>query len=104
MTVINSRTKEKIKIKRILRLYAKNIEPVSEVGPGDIVGIVGVKNTTTGDTLCSIGKPILLEGVTFPEPVISIAVEPKSSKDKDKLFSALNLLKRGRPDSDSGKT
>ena len=97
MTVINTRTKEKIKIKRILRLYAKNIEPIDEVWPGDIVGIVGVKNTTTGDTLCSVAKPILLEGVNFPEPVISMAVEPKSSKDKDRLFSALNLLKREDP-------
>ena len=97
MTVINSRTKEKIKIKRILRLYAKNVEPVNEVGPGDIVGIVGVKNTTTGDTLCSIAKPLFLEGVNFPEPVISMAIEPKSSKGKDKLFSALSLLKREDP-------
>ncbi len=97
MTVINTRTKEKIKIRRILRLYAKNIEAVKEVGPGDIVGIVGVKNTTTGDTLCSVGKPVLLEGVHFPEPVISIAIEPKSSKDKDKLFTVLNLLKREDP-------
>ncbi len=97
MTVINTRTKEKLKIKRILRLYAKNIEAVDEVGPGDIVGIVGVKNTTTGDTLCSVGKPVLLAGVNFPEPVISIAIEPKSSKDKDKLFSALSLLKREDP-------
>ena len=97
MTVINTRTKEKLKIKRILRLYAKNIEPVDEVGPGDIVGLVGVKNTTTGDTLCSIGKPILFEGVDFPEPVMSIAIEPKSTKDKDKLLSALNLLCREDP-------
>ena len=97
MTVINTRTKEKLKIKRILRLYAKNVEAVNEVGPGDIVGIVGIKNTTTGDTLCSVGKPVLLEGVSFPEPVISMAIEPKFSKEKDKLFSALNLLKREDP-------
>jgi elongation factor G len=97
MTVMNTRTKEKLKIKRILRLHAKSVEAVDEVGPGDIVGILGVKNTTTGDTLCSVGKPILLEGVNFPEPVISIAVEPKTAKDKDKLFSALNLLKREDP-------
>jgi elongation factor G len=95
--VFNPRTKEKIKIKRILRLYSKKVEPVDEVGPGDIVGLVGVKNTTTGDTLCSVGNPIALEGVTFPEPVISMAVEPKSSKDKDKLASSLGLLCREDP-------
>ena len=97
MTILNARTKEKLKIKRILRLYAKNIEAVNEVGPGDIVGLVGVKNTTTGDTLCSVGHPVLLEGLTFPEPVISLAVEPRFSNDKDKLFSALNLLQREDP-------
>ena len=97
MTVLNSRTKEKLKIKRILRLYAKNVEAVNEVGPGDIVGIVGIKNTTTGDTLCSVGHPVLLEGVSFPEPVISLAIEPRSSKDKEKLFSALSLLQREDP-------
>ena len=97
MTILNTRTREKLRIKRILRLYAKSVEAVNEVGPGDIVGIVGVKNTTTGDTLCSVGRPVLLEGLTFPEPVISLAIEPKSSKDKDKLFSALNLLQREDP-------
>jgi elongation factor G len=95
--VFNPRTNEKIKIKRILRLYSKKVEPIDEVGPGDIVGLVGVKNTTTGDTLCSIGNPIALEGVNFPEPVISMAIEPKSSKDKDKLASSLNLLCREDP-------
>ena len=97
MTVMNTRTKEKLRIKRILRLYAKTVEAVNEVGPGDIVGIVGIKNTTTGDTLCSVRRPVLLEGLTFPEPVISLAIEPKSSKDKDKLCSALNMLKREDP-------
>jgi elongation factor G len=96
-TVFNPRTKEKIKIKRILRLYSKKVEPIDEVGPGDIVGLVGVKNTTTGDTLCSVGNPVTLEGVTFPEPVISMAIEPKSSKDKGKLASSLGLLCREDP-------
>ena len=95
--VYNPRTKEKIKIKRILRLYSKKVEPVDEVGPGDIVALVGIKNITTGDTLCSVGNPVVLEGVTFPEPVISMAVEPKSSKDKDKLASVLGLLCREDP-------
>lgn len=97
MTVCNPRTKEKFKIKRILRLYSKNVEPVNNVGAGDIVGLIGLKDTTTGDTLCSVEKPLLFEGVTFPEPVISIAVEPKSSKDKDKLNYALEMLCREDP-------
>ncbi|MCP4178262.1 MAG: elongation factor G [bacterium] len=97
MTVMNSRTKEKLKIKRILRLYAKNIEAIEEVGPGDIVGIVGLKDVTTGDTLCSVGKPVLFEGVNFPEPVISLAIEPKFSKEKEKLQSALELICREDP-------
>ncbi len=96
-TVYNPRTKEKIKIRRILRLYSKKVEPVDEVGPGDIVALVGVKNITTGDTLCSVANPVILEGVSFPEPVISMAIEPKSSKDKDKLASSLGLLCREDP-------
>jgi elongation factor G len=97
VSVCNPRTKEKFKIKRILRLYSKNIEPTDNVGPGDIVGLVGLKDTTTGDTLCSIEKPLRFEGVTFPDPVISIAVEPKSLKDKDKLNYALGMLCREDP-------
>lgn len=97
MSVCNPRTKEKFKIKRILRLYSKNVEPTDSVGPGDIVGLVGLKDTTTGDTLCSIEKPLRFEGVTFPDPVISIAVEPKSLKDKDKLDYALAMLCREDP-------
>lgn len=95
--VYNPRTGEKQKMKRLLRLYSKNVEPVDHVGPGDIVGVVGLKNTTTGDTLCAVNAPVALRGVTFPEAVISVAVEPKSSKDKDKLANALELLCREDP-------
>ena len=97
MSVCNPRTKEKFKIKRILRLYSKNVEATDNVGPGDIVGLVGLKDTTTGDTLCSIEKPLRFEGVTFPDPVISLAVEPKSSKDKNRLHYALEMLCREDP-------
>lgn len=97
MTVYNPRTREKFKIKRILRLYSKNVEPTNNVGPGDIVGLVGLKDTTTGDTLCSVEKPLRFEGVTFPDPVISIAIEPKSLKDKEKLDYALSMLCREDP-------
>ncbi|HBM16592.1 MAG TPA: elongation factor G [Lentisphaeria bacterium] len=95
--ILNPRTMEKLKVKRILRLYAKNIEPVDNVGPGDIVGLVGLKDTTTGDTLCAINKAVSLERVVFPEPVISMAIEPRSLKDKDKLSYSLEMLCREDP-------
>jgi elongation factor G len=97
MTVLNARTNEKLKIRRILRLYAKNVEAIDEVGAGDIVGIVGLKDVVTGDTLCSVGKPIMFEGVNFPEPVISLAIEPKFTKEKDKLKAALDMICREDP-------
>lgn len=96
-TVLNSRTGNKVRVKRILRLYSKNIESMEEVGPGDIVGIIGPTETFTGDTLCAPQRQIALESIDFPEPVISIAVEPKSSKDRDKLESTLQLLCREDP-------
>jgi elongation factor G len=96
-TVTNPRTNEKIRIKRMLRLYSKNVEPIEHVGPGDIVGLIGPQNVRSGDTLCAINRPVLLEKIAFPEPVISIAVEPKSTKDKDRLASCLELLCREDP-------
>jgi elongation factor G len=96
-TLINSRTGEKVRVKRILRLFSKNIEAIEEVGPGDIVGIIGPHETFTGDTLCSPQRQVLLEKIDFPDPVISIAIEPKSSKDKDRLNSSLELLCREDP-------
>ncbi|MFZ2655749.1 MAG: elongation factor G [Victivallales bacterium] len=96
-TLLNTRTNEKVRIKRILRLYAKNVESVEEVGPGDIIGIIGPSNTFTGDTLCAVNRPVLLEKIVFPEPVISIAVEPKSNKDKDRLNATLEMLCREDP-------
>jgi elongation factor G len=95
--LINSRTGQKVRVKRILRLFSKNIEAIEEVGPGDIVGIIGPHETFTGDTLCSPQRQVLLEKIDFPEPVISIAIEPKSSKDKDRLNSSLELLCREDP-------
>ena len=95
--VLNSRTGERVRIKRILRLYSKNVEPVEKIGPGDIVGIIGPQNTGTGDTLCSPARPLTLEKIDFPEPVISIAIEPRSSKDKDRLRDCLELLCREDP-------
>jgi elongation factor G len=95
--LLNSRTGEKVRIKRILRLYSKNVEPMEKIGPGDIVGIIGPQNTGTGDTLCSPARLLTLEKIDFPEPVISIAIEPRSSKDKDRLHDCLELLCREDP-------
>jgi elongation factor G len=96
-TLYNPRTHEKVRIKRLLRLYSKNIEAVDEAFTGDIVGLIGPSNIITGDTLCAVNHQVLLEKITFPEPVISMAVEPKSNKDRDRLDSALNLLCREDP-------
>jgi elongation factor G len=95
--LVNSRTGKKVKIKRILRLYSKSIESVEEVGPGDIIGIMGPTETFTGDTLCAPQRQVELESIDFPEPVISIAVEPKSSRDRDKLEATLQMLCREDP-------
>ncbi len=96
-TLLNPRTGEKVRGKRLLRLYARNVEQVEEAGPGDIIGVVGPSNTSTGDTLCSLHKPVSLERIVFPEPVISMAVEARSSKDKDRLEFALQTLCREDP-------
>ena len=96
-TLVNTRTGNKVRIKRILRLYSKSIESVEDVGPGDIVGIIGPTDTFTGDTLCAPQRQVALESIDFPEPVISIAVEPKSAKDRDKLEATLDMLCREDP-------
>lgn len=95
--LVNSRTREKIVAKQLLRLFAKNTEPMEQVGPGDIVGVIGPRDCGTGDTLCDPRHMISFESMAFPEPVISMAVEPKSSRDKDRLGEALELLCREDP-------
>ena len=96
-TLINSRNGKKVRVKRILRLYSKNIDAIEEVGPGDIVGIIGPDSVFTGDTLCDNTRQILLNKIDFPEPVISMALEPKSANDKDRLDSSLELMCREDP-------
>jgi len=96
-TLVNSRNGKKVRVKRILRLYSKNIDAVDEVGPGDIVGIIGPDDVVTGDTLCNHARQVLLNKIDFPEPVISMALEPKSANDKDRLNSSLDLMCREDP-------
>ena len=95
--LLNPRTGDRVRVKRILRLHSKSVTSIESVGPGDIVGLIGPSGVVTGDTLCSIGAPALLEKITFPEPVISIAVEPKSTKDRAKLDAVLEILCREDP-------
>ncbi|MFZ2188892.1 MAG: elongation factor G, partial [Candidatus Moraniibacteriota bacterium] len=83
--VLNSSKNEKERIGRILQMHANHREEISEIYAGGIGALVGMKNTTTGDTLCDIEKPVLLETITFPEPVISIAIEPKTKADQEKM-------------------
>ena len=85
------------RITRLYRMHAEERQQIQEAFAGDIVAAVGPKETATGDTLCDARKPLLLEKVAFAEPVISVAVEPKTNQDKDKLSEALRRLKREEP-------
>ncbi len=95
--VLNSSTGERERIGRILRMHANTREEVSEVFAGEIASAVGLKGTTTGNTLCDVDKPIILEAITFPEPVISIAIEPKTKADQEKMGIALQRLAEEDP-------
>ncbi|MBM3250927.1 MAG: elongation factor G [Candidatus Nealsonbacteria bacterium] len=95
--LLNSVTGEKERLGRILRMHANEREEVKEIFAGDIVATVGLKNTKTGHTLCDENYPIVLEKITFPEPVISIRIEPKSKEDQTKMGSALKRLSEEDP-------
>ncbi len=97
MTVLNATRDRKERIGRLVRMHANTREDVSEVYAGDIAAIVGLKDTKTGDTLCDDKKPVLLENISFPDPVISIAIEPKTKSDQDKLSTALVKLANEDP-------
>ncbi len=90
--VMNTVKGERERVGRMLLMHANNREDVKEARAGDIVAIAGLKNTTTGDTLCDPDKPVVLERMEFPEPVIEIAVEPKSKADQEKMGIALSRL------------
>ena len=95
--ILNSTKGTKERIGRILRMHANNRTEISDVYTGDIAAAVGLKNTTTGDTLCDEKKPVILESMVFPEPVIQLAVEPKSKADQDKMGIALQKLAEEDP-------
>ncbi|MEZ5057548.1 MAG: elongation factor G [Saprospiraceae bacterium] len=95
--VHNTRTGNKERISRIYQMHANKQNPIERVEAGDIAAAVGFKDIRTGDTLCDPAKPIVLESMTFPEPVIGLAVEPKSQKDMDKLGMALAKLSEEDP-------
>ena len=90
--VYNSSKGVKERVGRILQMHANHREEIDSVSAGDIAAAVGLKNTTTGDTLAAEDKPIVLESITFPEPVIELAVEPKTKADQDKMAIALQRL------------
>ncbi|MDQ6992085.1 MAG: elongation factor G [Mariprofundus sp.] len=109
--VINStKGKRKERLGRILQMHANERSEIKEVRSGDIAAAVGLKSTTTGDTLCSINSPIILERMIFPEPVISVAIEPKTKVDQEKMGVALGRLAaedpsfRVRTDEETGQT
>jgi elongation factor G len=95
--VYNARSGRKERIGRILRMHANHREDIDSIGAGDIAAAVGLSDTRTGDTLCDEKHPIILETITFPEPVISQAIEPKTKADQDKLGTALGRLAQEDP-------
>jgi elongation factor G len=90
--VFNSTKDKKERVGRLLRMHANKREEVEEIHAGDIAAAIGLKYTTTGDTLCDADKPIVLESMTFPEPVIAVAIEPKTRADEEKLGVSLSRL------------
>ncbi|MDX1911850.1 MAG: elongation factor G [Saprospiraceae bacterium] len=95
--VLNTRTNDKERISRLYQMHANKQNPIDAVEAGDIAAAVGFKDIRTGDTLCDVNHPIVLESMVFPEPVIGLAVEPKTQKDLDKLGMALNKLAEEDP-------
>ena len=108
--ILNSTKNNQERVGRIVRMYANQREEAEEIPAGDIAAIVGLKNTTTGDTLCDPENPIILEKIIFPEPVISVRVEPKTKADQEKMGIALHRLAEEDPtfrvsgDPDTGET
>lgn len=109
-TVLNSVKDKRERIGRIVQMHANKREEIKEIRAGDIAAAIGLKDVTTGDTLCDMAKPIILERMEFPEPVISVAIEPKTKADQEKMGLALGRLAQEDPsfrvssDEESGQT
>ncbi len=109
-TVLNPRTRRTERVGRLLKMHANKREEISEIYAGDICACVGLKTLVTGDTICTEKHPIVLESITFPDPVISVAVEPKTKTDQEKMGMALSKLAQEDPtfkvrtDQESGQT
>ncbi|QQS60060.1 elongation factor G [Candidatus Falkowbacteria bacterium] len=95
--VLNSKTGKKERIGRLVRMHANHREEIEAIYSGDIAAVIGLKDTFTGNTLCDVDHPVLLETITFPEPVIKIAVEPKTKADQEKMGMALSRLAEEDP-------
>ena len=110
MSVLNSKTGKTERIGRIVRMHSNKREEIKWAGAGDIVALVGLKNVGTGDTLCAAEKPVVLESLNIPDPVIQVAIEPKTKADRDALSAALNKLAKEDPsfrvtsDEETGQT
>ena len=108
--VVNSTKDRKEKIGRLIQMHANSREDISVVRAGDICAVIGLKNTTTGDTLSDADKPVILESMSFPDPVISVAIEPKTKGDQEKLGTAIQRLAEEDPtfkvhtDEETGQT
>ncbi|NVJ37354.1 elongation factor G, partial [Enterococcus gallinarum] len=95
--VLNASKGKKERIGRILKMHANTRQEIDKVYSGDIADAVGLKDTKTGDTLCALDSPVILESIEFPDPVIQVAVEPKSKADQDKMGVALQKLAEEDP-------
>lgn len=108
--VLNTTTGNKERVGRIVQMHANQREEINEISTGEIAAIVGLKNTSTGDTLCDPKAPIILESITFPDPVISIAIEPKTKSDQEKMGISISKLVEEDPtfqvrtDEETGQT
>ncbi len=109
-SVMNPRTGKKNRVGRLVKMHANKREEIDHVDCGDIAAVIGLKDVYTGDTLCSEDDPIMLESIEFPDPVISVAIEPKTKADQDKLSSALGKIAQEDPsfrlkvDQETGQT
>ncbi len=109
-TVLNANTGKKERVGRLLQMHANKREEVKWAGAGDIVALVGLKQVSTGDTICAVERPIVLESLDIPDPVIEVAIEPKTKADRDALSAALNKLAKEDPsfrvkgDEETGQT